>query len=62
MLEEQVESDARDGFFSFLENLMYRVQEDFDELIGKDNKKNLIYQIDDACFCFTFKNKSRHSR
>ena len=41
---------------------MYRIQKDFDELIGKDNKKKPIYEIVDACFCFTFKNKSRHSR
>ena len=38
-LTEEIETDLTDGVFDFLENLTNRLQEDFDELIGKDNYK-----------------------
>ena len=37
--EQQVEGDSTDRVFNFLENLMDRLQEDFDEIIGEDNDK-----------------------
>ena len=38
-LTEEIDIDSTDGVFDFLENLTNRPQEDFDELIGKDNNK-----------------------
>ena len=38
-MTEEIETDSTDGVFDFLEDLTNRLQEDFDELIGKDNYK-----------------------
>ena len=39
LLEKSINTDSIDGVFDFLETLSNRVQEDFDELIGKDTDR-----------------------
>ena len=44
-LTEEIETDLTDGVFDFLENLTNRLQDDFDELIGKDNYKKRFVKV-----------------
>ena len=46
LLEHPIEGDSRDGIFDFLDNLMNKVQEDFDEIIGENtDKRNFIRSL-----------------
>ena len=50
LLEQRLEGDSTDGPFDFIENLTYRLQEDFDEIIGEDNvKKSFIKSLTRVC-------------
>ena len=50
LLEQRLEGDSTDGPFDFIENLTYRLQEDFDEIIAEDNvKKTFIKSLARVC-------------
>ena len=60
LLEQRLEDDSAEGPFDFIENLTYRLQEDFEEIIGEDNvKKSFIKSL--ACVCTLLLNNRVHS-
>ena len=42
LLEKSINTDSTDGVFDFLEELTKHVQEDFNKLIGKNDKKPFL--------------------
>ena len=55
--EQQVEGDLTDRVFNFLENLMDRLQEDFDEIIGEDNNKKRFIKSGTRIFALLLNTK-----
>ena len=55
--EQQVEGDSTDRVFNFLENLMDRLQEDFDEIIGEDNDKKRFIKSGTRIFALLLNTK-----
>ena len=55
--EQQVEGDLTDRVFNFLENLMDRLQEDFDEIIGEDNDKKRFIKSGTRIFALLLNTK-----
>ena len=45
LLEKSINSDSTDDVFDFLEGLINRVREDFDELLGEDTDKKRFFRV-----------------
>ena len=59
LLEKNVNTNWTEGVFDFLELLINRVQEDFDELIGKTLTKNILSKLSQVYLHCHLTQKSR---